>query len=423
MTISSKRKNEFQDGLIVPLSFRGRLLRWYTAHKRDLPWRRTKNPYAVWVSEIMLQQTTINAVIPYYEEWLRKYPDIQSLARAPLQIILKSWEGLGYYQRARNMRWTAQEIVKNHGGRFPEDDQTLRALPGFGPYTTAAVMSLSFGRPYPVVDANVRRVMMRILGIKGSSDSKHDAVIGGVLETLISRRSPGNFNQAMMELGAIVCRPHTPRCLQCPLQLHCRAFERGEQEIIPTPKIFRAKKIEAVVAVIRDGEKILIQQRPPEGLLAGLWEFPGGKVKGRAFGPPLARGLKPRASTAEIPPGFAGARVAVEPGESLRSALARELREELGVEVETARPLLTVKHAYTQFEVTLHAFEVTLRGGPAAVAATPSTKKTSAINRGRKSDVSQRLLLRRWVPLKSLNRFPFPSGSLKIIRHITKLKS
>jgi A/G-specific adenine glycosylase len=213
-----------------------------------------------------------------------------------------------------------------------------------------------------VVDANVRRVMMRFLGIRGHSDPKQDAVISEVLEKPISRRSPGNFNQAMMELGALVCRPKNPLCLRCPIQPQCRAFERGEQEIIPTPKVFRAKKIEAVVAVIRNGIKILI---------------PGGKV---------------------------------EPGESLQAAVKRELHEELGVEVETARHLLTVKHAYTQFEVTLHAFEVGLRGGPASV---------SAGHRGLSlSDRSGRPLPRRWVPLKSLNKYPFPSGSLKIIRHI-----
>jgi A/G-specific adenine glycosylase len=372
-----KKRHQNELNFPNPAIFRARLLRWYGARKRDLPWRRSKDPYKVWISEIMLQQTTVNAVIPYYENWLRKYPNIRVLAHAPLRTVLKSWEGLGYYQRARNMHRTAREIVRAHEGHIPADYESLRALPGFGPYTAAAVMSLSFGGAFPVVDANVRRVMMRFLGIRGHSDPKQDAVISEVLEKPISRRSPGNFNQAMMELGALVCRPKNPLCLRCPIQPQCRAFERGEQEIIPTPKVFRAKKIEAVVAVIRNGIKILIQQRPEDGLLAGLWEFPGGKV---------------------------------EPGESLQAAVKRELHEELGVEVETARHLLTVKHAYTQFEVTLHAFEVGLRGGPASV---------SAGHRGLSlSDRSGRPLPRRWVPLKSLNKYPFPSGSLKIIRHI-----
>jgi A/G-specific adenine glycosylase len=341
---------------------RRRLLRWYAAHKRDLPWRRTKDPYRVWVSEIMLQQTTVGAVGPYYEAWLRAYPDLRALARAPLRAVLKSWEGLGYYQRARNMRRTARIILKKHDGRFPEDPAVLAGLPGFGPYTTAAVASLSFGKPIPVIDANVRRVMMRLLGLHGPSGANPDAEISRILQKSISRRSPENFNQAMMEWGALVCRPKNPLCLRCPGQGECRAFARGEQEVIPAPKAFRAKKITAVVAVIRKGDRVLIQKRPEEGLLAGLWEFPGGKV---------------------------------ERGESLPVALRRELREELGLEIKTARPLITVRHSYTQYRVTLHAFDVT----------------TAA-----RSVVSTRPLPYRWVPLKFLDRYPFPSGSLKIIR-------
>ncbi len=349
--------------------FPGRLLRWYAAHKRDLPWRRTRDPYRVWVSEIMLQQTTVGVVVPYYEAWLCAYPDIRSLARAPFRAVLKSWEGLGYYRRARNMRRAARIVLKEHGGRFPEDPAALAALPGFGPYTTAAVASLSFGRPIPVIDANVRRVMTRLLGLRGPSGTGHDAEISRLLRESISRRSPGNFNQAMMEWGALVCRPKNPLCLRCPGQGECRAFARGEQEIIPAPKAFRAKKITAVVAVIRKGGCVLIQKRPETGLLAGLWEFPGGKV---------------------------------EPGESLRSALKRELKEELSVEIETARPLITVRHSYTQYRVTLHAFEVTTAAEPLRGLAANST----------------RALPHRWVSLKSLDKYPLPSGSLKIIREL-----
>ncbi|MCX6565751.1 MAG: A/G-specific adenine glycosylase [Candidatus Aminicenantes bacterium] len=344
-----------------------RLLRWYAAHKRDLPWRRTKDPYRVWVSEIMLQQTTVGAVVPYYKAWLRAYPDIRALARAPLRAVLKSWEGLGYYQRARNMRRAARIILNAHGGRFPEDPAILAGLPGFGPYTTAAVASLSFGKPVPVIDANVRRVMTRLLGLHGPSGTIHDAEIGRILRESISRRSPGNFNQAMMEWGALVCRTKNPLCLRCPGQGECRAFARGEQEVIPVPKSFRAKKITTVVAVIRKGNRVLIQQRPDEGLLAGLWEFPGGKV---------------------------------ERGESLPAALKRELREELGVEIETARLLITVRHSYTRYRVTLHAFDVTTTVRPG------------------ESPCSLRSLPCLWVSLKSLDKYPFPSGSLKIVRKL-----
>ncbi|HQF97959.1 MAG: A/G-specific adenine glycosylase, partial [Acidobacteria bacterium] len=288
--------------------FPGRLLRWYAARKRDLPWRRTRDPYRVWVSEIMLQQTTVGAVIPYYNAWLRAFPDLQTLARAPLQKVLKAWEGLGYYQRARNMRRTARIIRDRCGGRFPEDPADLAALPGFGPYTAAAVASLAFHRPVPVVEANVRRVMTRMLGLAGPPGAGRDAAIARFLEKRISRRSPGNFNQAMMEWGALVCRPKNPLCLKCPGQNFCRAFARGEQDVLPAPKTLRPKDITAVVAVIRKNGRVLLQKRPETGLLAGLWEFPGGKV---------------------------------EAGETLRAALRRELREERGFAVESARPLMT----------------------------------------------------------------------------------
>ncbi|HOF82752.1 MAG: A/G-specific adenine glycosylase [Acidobacteriota bacterium] len=348
--------------------FPGRLLRWYAARKRDLPWRRTRDPYRVWVSEIMLQQTTVGAVIPYYNAWLRAFPDLQTLARAPLQKVLKAWEGLGYYQRARNMRRTARIIRDRCGGRFPEDPADLAALPGFGPYTAAAVASLAFHRPVPVVEANVRRVMTRMLGLAGPPGAGRDAAIARFLEKRISRRSPGNFNQAMMEWGALVCRPKNPLCLKCPGQNFCRAFARGEQDVLPAPKTLRPKDITAVVAVIRKNGRVLLQKRPETGLLAGLWEFPGGKV---------------------------------EAGETLRAALRRELREERGFAVESARPLMTVRHSYTRFRVTLHAFDVTIAGpgGPRP----PDFRGDSSV---------------RWVSLGALDRYPFPSGSLKIVRHL-----
>ncbi len=345
--------------------FPTRLLRWYASHKRDLPWRKTKDPYRVWVSEIMLQQTTVGAVIPYYRKWLAAYPCPAALAKAPLRDILKSWEGLGYYQRARNMRLTAVRLVRDFGGRFPRDPELLAGLPGFGPYTTAAVASICFDRPLPVVEANVRRVMMRLRGIRGRGGPAVDSRILRTLEQVISRRSPGNFNQAMMEWGALVCRPKNPRCLRCPGRTLCRAYARGEQEVIPAPKTLRVAQVEAVVAVLRDGDRVLIQQRPAEGLLAGLWEFPGGKV---------------------------------ESGETQRAALARELREELGLDLESVRPLITVRHAYTRYAVTLHAFEAKPSGGPKAVR--PGNRPI------------------RWVAVKSLDRYPFPSGSLKILRHL-----
>jgi A/G-specific adenine glycosylase len=332
---------------------------WFKTHKRPLPWRKTRDPYKIWVSEIMLQQTTVGAVIPYYEKWLKLFPNIKSLAHAPLQKVLKAWQGLGYYERARNLHRAAKILAKKSCGKLPDRYEELRALPGFGPYTTAAVLSIAFGQSYPVIDANVRRVLMRIYGIRGEADAGHDKNLLGRLMPHFPKKYAGTFNQALMELGALICKPRNPLCLLCPVQSFCQAFDRGEQEIIPRPKKRTSHKIEAVVAIIRRDGKVLLQKRPSTGLLAGLWEFPGGKKKS---------------------------------GESLKAALAREIREELGADLGQARFLMKVRHSYTQFDVTLHAYEGILQGEP-------RLKK----------------YLHRWVALRSLQNYPFPSGSAKII--------
>ena len=315
----------------------------------------------------MLQQTTVPAVIPYYERWLKVFPDIGSLSRAPLRKVLREWQGLGYYQRARNLHKAAKTIVREYGGRIPDDECTLGSLPGFGPYTTAAVLSLVYGKPLPVIDANVRRVLMRVLGLRGTAEARVDKTLRAFLETVFSKDSPADFNQAMMELGALVCRSRNPQCLACPVREFCRAAREGTQEIIPRPRTLGLEKIEAVVAVIEKDGRILIQKRPSRGLLADLWEFPGGKV---------------------------------EPGESLTAALRREVREELGVEVEDVRRLTTVQHAYTRFLVTLHAYACRIRD---------SNFKTGP--------------RRRWVTLDSIRRYPLPSGSVKIVDFLARRKS
>jgi len=307
----------------------------------------------------MLQQTTVPAVIPHYERWLEVFPDVRSLARAPLRKVMREWQGLGYYRRAENLHRAAATIVRDHGGRVPDDESTLRSLPGFGPYTAAAVLSLAHGKPLPVIDANVRRVLMRVLGLSGTAEARVDKRLRAFLETVFAVNSPGDFNQAMMELGAIVCRSRDPQCLACPVREFCRAAREGTQEIIPRPKKLRLEKIEVVVAVIEKDGRILIQQRPAGGLLAGLWEFPGGKV---------------------------------EPGESLTAALRREIREELGVVIRDVRRLTTVRHSYTRFQATLHAYACRIAG--------PDLEPGPE---------------RRWVTLSSIRRYPLPSGSVKIV--------
>jgi len=309
----------------------------------------------------MLQQTTVAAVIPFYNRWMELFPDVKTLSRAPLQKVLKAWEGLGYYQRAKNLHKAAGKIWDDYEGHIPADIEHLKALPGLGPYTTAALLSFAFDLPYPVVEANVRRVLMRVMGLRVKK-VPDDKVFLTFLKPLLPRKNSSLFNQALMELGALVCKPRNPLCLPCPIIDFCKAFEAGEQEIIPPPKKRSTKKIDAVIAVIQKEEKYLIQKRPPEGLLADLWEFPGGKKKGR---------------------------------ESYVQALHRETAEELGARIKKSRLLTKVKHFYTQFEVTLRAYECTLEKSP-------SLEKDK----------------HRWVTLKGMRRYPFPSGSAKIVRFL-----
>jgi len=310
----------------------------------------------------MLQQTTVAAVIPHYEKWLRLFPDVFALARSPLPKVLKAWEGLGYYDRARRLHQAGRILCRDLDGKLPDTSEELRRLPGFGPYITAAVLSLGYGRPLAVLDANVRRVLMRLDRIRAASAAGVDKALKRRLDDLLDRNRPAAFNQAMMELGALVCRPRNPRCPVCPIQAFCRAFESGEQEIIPPPKRRPCERIETAVAVIESHGRYLIQKRPPSGLLAGLWEFPGGKR---------------------------------EKGESLKAALRRELKEELGAEVETARLALKLRHAYTRFLVDLYAYETVLKDIPPLD--------------GRRH---------KWVARRSLKMYPFPSGSARIIRFL-----
>ena len=346
------------------VEFRKKLLRWYRTHRRNLPWRQTEDSYKIWISEIMLQQTTVAAVIPYYERWMRLFPDIETLSQASLQKILKAWEGLGYYQRAKNLHKAAQIVCKEYQGHIPSDYGRLIRLPGLGPYTTSALLSFAHNLPYSVVEANVRRVLMRLIRFKGQPPE--DDFFSSLLKPLIPLKNPGQFNQAMMELGALVCKPRHPLCLLCPVTEFCQAYETGEQEIIPPPKKRSTQKIEAVIAIVRRDRRYLIQKRPSRGLLADLWEFPGGKRK---------------------------------PSESCLHALRREIYEELGVKVIESKFLTKVRHAYTQYQVTLYAYECRLEAVP-------------RLEKGR----------HRWLTLRGLRRFPFPSGSAKIVRFLEAME-
>jgi A/G-specific adenine glycosylase len=317
---------------VIPSSIGEKLLSWYELNRRDLPWRRQPSPYAVWVSEIMLQQTRVETVIPYFQRWMARFPSVKALAQASLQNVLSTWEGLGYYSRARNLHKAAQIIVDQYGGSLPEDPQALRGLPGIGRYTAGAIASIAFGRDAPALDGNIRRVLARLFNM---SEPARSAAGERRLWALASEHLPpgraGDFNQALMDLGAILCTPRAPDCQHCPLSTDCAAYQLGLQEQLPVTASKAATPHHTVTAAViqRDG-RVLITQRPANGLLGSLWEFPGGKVQ---------------------------------PGENLAACLQREIKEELEADILVGDPLGEYRHAYTHFRVTLHAFLCQLSDG------------------------------------------------------------
>lgn len=252
------------------------LLAWYRANRRDMPWRRTKDPYAVWVSEIMLQQTTVETVVPYYERFLARFPTVEKLARAKLDDVLALWQGLGYYSRARNLHAAAKVVAERHKGKVPSTMEGIRELPGIGPYTAGAILSIAHGRRHPVVDGNVERVLCRYLAIR--EDPRSAPVRKRLWDTTgawIQGPAPGDVNQAWMELGATVCVPREPLCLFCPIRKGCRARALGIAAELPAKAMTAARPTRTGTAfVVRAGGKVLLSRRPPEGLLGGLWGFP-----------------------------------------------------------------------------------------------------------------------------------------------------
>jgi A/G-specific adenine glycosylase len=273
------------------------LLAWYRAEKRDLPWRRSRDPYAIWISETMLQQTRVEAVIPYYERFLARFPDVGALATADLDDVLSAWAGLGYYTRARNLKRAAEDVVKRFAGRLPDGVDALRELPGVGRYTAGAIASIAFDHPAPIVDGNVARVFARLVGLRDPIEgSAVKARLWEEAERLAAGPAPGDLNQALMELGARICIPRTPRCNLCPVSRYCDAHAAGDAESLPVRAPKRAPKpVHAVAALVLRRGKVLAVQRPAKGLLGGLWELPGGEIGARERGPAvLARVLRER---------------------------------------------------------------------------------------------------------------------------------
>ncbi len=260
--------------------FSKELLTWYKANKRDLPWRANRDPYRVWVSEIMLQQTRVDTVIPYYNRFMDKFPSVKALAEAPEEEVLKCWEGLGYYSRARNLQAGARMVMELHGGAIPDDTEAVSKLKGVGPYTTGAIMSIAFGRPEPAVDGNVMRVLSRYFCLE--DDIAKPATRTGIeklAKSLIPKGEAGDFNQALMELGALVCTPKSPGCLPCPVMEQCAGRLAGREAELPVKTKAKPPREELRAAVIVRGSgelegKILVRRRPEQGLLAGMWELP-----------------------------------------------------------------------------------------------------------------------------------------------------
>lgn len=353
-------------------AFQEHLVAWFDAHRRAMPWREAdahgrRDPYHVWVSEVMLQQTRVETVIPYFYRFTDAFPTVEALAAAAQDEVLKLWEGLGYYSRARNLHTAARKVVNEHAGRVPDTEEAIRKLPGVGPYTAAAVLSLAYDRPLAVLDGNVIRVLTRTFGIE--ADAKASATrraLQTLADTLLPQDHPGRFNEAMMELGATVCTPRSPACPRCPLNETCAAHAESDPERFPVTapsKPVPHREIAVGLLFDEDG-RVLVQQRPEDAMLGGLWEFPGGKQ---------------------------------EEGESIEAACRREMHEELGIEVTVDAPIARVSHAYSHFTITLHAFRCTLKSG------TPTAEDGQPL---------------RWASADDLEALAMPRANRKILERL-----
>ena len=352
-----------------------RLLPWFAANRRDLPWRAApREPYAVWISEIMLQQTRVETVIPYFRRFMERFPSPAALAAAPLQDVLKAWEGLGYYTRARQLHKAAALLVARHGGELPASPEALSALPGLGPYTVAAVASFAFGIPLAVLDGNVIRVLARLFAFPGDTAAPATRARLRALAQDLLPPPPraADANEAWMELGALVCLPRAPRCADCPMQAVCLALREGRPEAYPVKrrKMKPPHKIVGAAVILNGRNQIMIAQRRPEGgMLAGLWEFPGGKIQ---------------------------------EGETMPQCIARELKEEMGLTLEVGPELTVVHHAYTHFTIALHAhFARILSGRPRHIECAGHA----------------------WTTLDNIDQYPFSKADLKIIEALRALPS
>jgi len=333
-----------------------------------MPWRETDDPYRVWIAEVMLQQTRVDTVRDYYPPFFEAFPTIEALAAADRDAVLKHWEGLGFYARARHLHEAAQHVVEVYDGTVPDTMKGIRDLKGVGPYTAAAVLSIAYDEPHAVLDGNVTRVLTRVFAVKAdATTARAEGQLRRVANELLEPKRPGDFNQALMELGALVCTPRTPHCDRCPVNSVCQARATGREEDYPvTPESDPVPHHDIAVGLVFDGNQLLIQRRPDEGLLGGLWEFPGGKQ---------------------------------EEDESLETACRREVKEELGVDVTIEDPFYTLSHAYSHFKITLHAFRCRIASG------TPQAQEDQPF---------------RWVGLDELDDYAFPRANRRLIEELER---
>ncbi len=354
MNLASTTKKKIQESL----------LDWYLAEKRDLPWRQTRDPYAIWVSEIMLQQTQVDTVIPYFNRWMAQYPTIAALAQAAEEKVLKSWEGLGYYSRARNLHKAAQIVAKEHQSELPKEPEKLATLPGIGPYSLGAIASIAFDLPLAAVDGNVLRVVSRLFAIqKNIKDKETVEQVREIVTSLFPKKNRSDMTQAWMELGALICLPGTPKCLICPLQNVCVAKQKNLTESLPIvakrPKI---KKVVTAAVIVEKNEKFLLEKRPLGKIMGGLWLFPTVELSG-----PLSQ---------------------------FEHEIAPRFKKQFGLTVIPAEQILTLSHSYTVYRAQLNVF---LAQGSLA------QNKNETLN---------------WVAKEKLKETPFPSVHAKIAQFI-----
>ena len=338
------------------------MISWYAKNKRSLPFRMTKDPYKIWLSEVMLQQTKVKTALPYYNNWIKKLPTIESVSLSNLDILLKLWEGLGYYKRCNNFYKATKIVVSDFNSKIPKEKSQFMSLPGVGDYTASAVLSIAFNKAYPVLDGNVKRVMSRIIGIK--TLTKYNLKrIKNFLNLAICKKTPGDFNQGLMEIGALICKPYNPVCKKCPINNFCYALKKGHPEVYPVKnKLKPIPYFNVVIAIIWRKDKFYIQKRSTDQMLGGLWEFPGGIVN---------------------------------QGQDSELFLKQKVYEECGVQIKIFKKVGFVDHAFSHFKIRLNCYFC--------------TEKKHFLDENE---------TRKWISKKNIKNYSFPKANHKLFKKL-----